>query len=166
MAGMTERNILSLIREIGTGINVLASGTLKHEELSPARMYMLSEILRLAGSKKEIPFSTLVKETNVSKAAVSTTLRDLKELKYLDINTNRNDRRRKIIAPTFRAINMKSEMEKNFSKMTETLFSGIDGKEQRVLEFILRKIIRNMKDVPDKEKRIQDDSITDLYQGI
>lgn len=50
--------------------------------------------------------------------------------------------------------------------MTETLFSGMDEKETGTFEFILKKIIRNIKDIPNKENRIQDDSITDLYQGI
>lgn len=161
-----ENNILRLMHEIEIGLQIFASSNMKHKDLSLSRMHMLSEILRLMEEKKEIHFSTLVKELGVSKAAVSATLKDLEDLKYLEIRRCREDGRRKLIVPSLRAIYMKTEIEEVFSKMTETLFSGMDEKETGTFEFILKKIIRNIKDIPNKENRIQDDSITDLYQGI
>lgn len=103
-----ENNILRLMHEIEIGLQIFASSNMKHKDLSLSRMHMLSEILRLMEEKKEIHFSTLVKELGVSKAAVSATLKDLEDLKYLEIRRCREDGRRKLIVPSLRAIYMKT----------------------------------------------------------
>jgi DNA-binding MarR family transcriptional regulator len=112
------------------------------QQLTVRECDILTEIVSLQEQRNNIT-SIISKRLNITKAAISIAIKKLEKKGYLYRYHSIDDRRKVYVTPTKKTIQFIDLYNTKKTRVLETLFIGLNSKEQNSLNDMLQSIIKN-----------------------
>ena len=140
---MTDERLISLLKQANVLLDQYEKSSLNGADITPAQSHMLHYLLTFPD--QAFSATDIRLKTGVSKAAISSSLKGLKQNGYLTIQAVPKDERKKRITLTPKAIRVRQLMDEYLKQRRDCLCRGISPEELKTIEDGLAKIVRNMK---------------------
>lgn len=138
----------------------LLNQMLSHLGLSASQCYLLVYICR--NHPEGTSATELHRELGLSMAAVSGSLKRLRQKGFLAIAINQTDERQKKIVPTSRLIGLVDELEQYIHKAANMLYGTVSDEEREMFSHLEEKMLCAVTDIPMKNA----DFITEHPVGV
>ena len=132
--------IVFLVRQLSQALEQNARPQVEPLGLSTAQASVLCCVLRREG----VCASELHRQLGVSKAALSATLKSLRQGGYLEVALCPGDDRKKQLLPTPRARALGARMERELEQQERRLCRGLTRGQQRAARQCLRQMLGNL----------------------
>lgn len=140
---MTDDRLISLLKQANIFLDQYEREALRGFEITPAQSHMLNYLLKFP--EQTYSATDIRLDTGVSKAAISSSLKGLKQKGYITIRQVPEDERKKEILLTPKALDIRRRMDEHMRRRRECLCRGISREELETMEDGLEKIVDNMK---------------------
>lgn len=139
---MTDDRLISLLKQANIFLDQYEREALRGSEITPAQSHMLNYLLKFP--EQTYSATDIRLDTGVSKAAISSSLKGLKQKGYITIRQVPEDERKKEILLTPKALDIRRRVDEHMRRR-ECLCRGISREELETMEDGLEKIVDNMK---------------------
>ena len=144
-----EDNLILLLKQLNISLDQYSRSQMKrlpHADLSPSQGFVLDYLFSQRGG---IVYATdLHEKFRISKAAISSILKDLKQKGYLEMAANPEDDRKKQLLLTPKAYAVHEEIDAFLLAQQRQLCRGIPPQHLAVIAAGLRTMIANVRQHP------------------
>lgn len=148
---MTEYTIGFLLRQLNTAFMQHRADRTQIADITPAQAILLHALLER--EKEETCAADLCEASGLSRASISGMLKLLKKKGYLTMEYIPKDERRKRIILTEKARRIQEQLNQEMKEQWECMRRGVSEEKIVVLEDILKKMIHNLKDDSETDKK-------------
>ena len=138
--------IIPLLRQLNLILDQRGREQMRPLGLSPSQSLALRYLLSLEG--REVCATELHEEFGLSKSAISSTLKGLRQKGYLTTAENPEDDRKKQIILTGRAREINKRLDAGLARQQERLCAGLSPEQLEALEGSLRTMLSNLRREP------------------
>ena len=138
-----EKTIMLLLRQLHIALEQRGKEQMRALELSTAQSLTLNYLFSRAG--QEVCATELHALSGISKSAISSTLKGLREKGYVEMSGVPGDDRKKRIALTKKAYAVKKELDDGLLEQERRLCRGIPPGRLKALEADLATMLRNVR---------------------
>lgn len=140
---MAEKNLIWRLKQVNLSLEQFGRLHLRQRNMSPSQCLLLDYML----SQEENAFcaTALHEEFGISKAALSSILKGLKQMGYLEIVSDPTDDRKKRIFLTSKACEEQKRIVEEMEESEALLCRGFSQEEKRGMEEYLDRMLFNLK---------------------
>lgn len=140
---MENDNILWLIKQLNISLDQYGKEDMKSADITRSQSFFLSHLL--SKNSRSLYATSLHVESGISKAAISSTLKALKQNGYIIMEADPEDDRKKQIILTEKAYEEERQIQAHLDRQQACLCEGISQHDLRILKNSLNKMISNLK---------------------
>lgn len=129
-------------RQISILMEMRANQALSEHELTAVQAHMLLYILH--HSEEGTSLTAIHQELGVSKAALSSLVKRLREKGYVQVERCAGDDRRKLLFPTEKGRNIRASLEHSIGTLQERMYRCFSPQELAELDRMQKKMLRNL----------------------
>lgn len=141
--GMYESSITWLLKQVSISLDQYGREEMKNEDLTPTQSWVLCYLFSCEG--RDVYATDIHMEFGISRAAISSVLKGLKENGYIEMSAVSGDDRKKQIHLTGKAKKARRQVENRLKQRQERLCEGISGEELGIFTDTLNRMILNIK---------------------
>lgn len=147
-----ENNLVLLLRQLSLSLKQYGRDQMKSLEISPSQTLVLDYLFSRRGHA--IYATELHEKFGISKSAISSTLKGLRQKGYLEMESNPEDDRKKQLVLTPKAYAIEKQINAGLEEQQKRLCREIPKEHLEILENGLRTMVVNLKRETKRRKEL------------